>query len=61
MRLPNWLYKSTVVLLSALLVPAVFLGGGWLLQHPVPGEALQPVLMVVGLAAVVIGVRKARK
>jgi hypothetical protein len=61
MRLPRWLQKITVVLLSALLVPAVVLGGRWLLAHPVPGEALQPVLMVVGLAAVVLGVRKTRK
>ena len=59
MRLPTVFSRFLVVLVTAVLVPALLLGGQWLAEHPVPGEVMQPVLMLAGLGAVVYGARKA--
>ena len=57
MRPPTALSRFLVVLVTAVLVPALLVGGQWLAEHQPPGEVLQPVLMLAGLGAVVYGAR----
>ncbi|MCB1626787.1 MAG: hypothetical protein KDI48_03595 [Xanthomonadales bacterium] len=46
--------------MTAALVPAVLVGGGWLATHPPSGEVLRPVLLVAGVAGMALGVRRSR-
>lgn len=57
MKLPSWLSKILVTVVSASLVLGVAVGGTWLTRHPMPQVNLMPVAMVVGLASLVYGAR----
>lgn len=57
MKLPTWLSKILVTVLSASLVLGLAIGGTWLTRHPMPQVNLMPVAMVVGLASLVYGAR----
>lgn len=55
-----WYRRLLVIVVTAALVPAVLVGGGWLATHPPSGEVLRPVLLVAGVAGMALGVRRSR-
>lgn len=58
MNKPSWPRRLLVIGVTAVLVPLLLAGGSWLATHPVPGDLLQPALLLAGVGALALGARR---